>query len=535
MSYKSHTKNTSRRLLLEKAVECLTRGRKRLRVLSENNIRRLWDYCFEEVLLKHKLLSECDENYIDSWIETADFIYSNKKPSELRVGYLCGPEPENDLQVLLESGVRIENIWAFENDNDIYRNALKNAKRHFLNFKIFPGTIQSFLQINPISFDIIYLDFTGPLISANSKPFKAIHDVFDCQALNEISVLLINSCVPDHTTDAVDFLYCYFLNQPFVEGTIYGKKNDEGIIPDWFVEGPSVYGYYDEKFKKIINKNFEAAYSAFASQYPILYASTVQPAHRVIANQASRKRFFSNTDDIMGAIKKISNFTYNESDVEIGSLISDAHDYPLWHFIELLKQHKNNICNSWTTEFNQNINGYSRFDAIQYNSLLRSFQEGYAEIISKDLLNAIPSILNSIPDRNGGLFCDVPQVHLWLELALNQLGFPYHANIQEHKRFKYKAKTRTMVSDLFVMDRCRSLYDWLPFFEFYEEELSIIEKQIIARSCIASIGSQRRWVDSTLYFGSALIGMYEKSWNVFPSFPSRIDLNSLGKLDGLAP
>ncbi|MCD6184208.1 MAG: hypothetical protein J7K84_00230 [Deltaproteobacteria bacterium] len=39
---------------------------------------------------------------------------NQKKPENLKVAYLSGPNPENDLRVFCEAGILPENIWAFE-------------------------------------------------------------------------------------------------------------------------------------------------------------------------------------------------------------------------------------------------------------------------------------------------------------------------------------------------------------------------------------------------------------------------------------
>lgn len=48
-----------------------------------------------------------------------------------------------------------------------------------------------------------------------------------------------------------------------------------------------------------------------------------------------------------------------------------------------------------------------------------------------------------------------------------------------------------MFIDVFTFDRCRSFYDWLPMLEFYSNDLSIAERQIIARICIDKLGGKQ--------------------------------------------
>jgi len=151
-----------------------------------------------------------------------------------------------------------------------------------------------------------------------------------------------------------------------------------------------------------------------------------------------------------------------------------------------------------------------------------SIYENFIEILSDPLKNAIPKLKQVIPDNRGGLFCDVPIQHLWLELAINQIGYPYHSNSQNHRRYNYIAKKREMALDIFTFDKCRAFYDWLPMVEYYIDDLSIIERQIITRSCMDAIGKHtfQNNLDE-LYYGSALLCVLERSYSGHYNIPLR--------------
>ena len=68
--------------------------------------------------------------------------------------------------------------------------------------------------------------------------------------------------------------------------------------------GQSIWlDFFDRKimnlgeFKKLIDNNFEGAYSSFASQYPMLYSNIVQPIFRILKLNSARKRFFNINSD----------------------------------------------------------------------------------------------------------------------------------------------------------------------------------------------------------------------------------------------
>jgi hypothetical protein len=208
-----------------------------------------------------------------------------------------------------------------------------------------------------------------------------------------------------------------------------------------------------------------------------------------------------------------------------GDLILSPSNYPLWHFTLALKEAVSPLARVWHSHYNERAFGASRFEAICLGDLLRSAFEGYVDALSEPLRSAIPRIYEALPDKHGGLFCDVPMPRLWLEVALNQLGFPYHPRVDKHWRCQYTAKRRKMMIDVFVLDRCRAFYDWLPTIEYYGKDLTVPERQIITRACLDAIERQTRWPLSGLYSYSSLIGKYEVEWARFAEFDVRKDLN----------
>ncbi len=536
-TYTQEVKDQSRLELWERAVHSLTIERKDSAILNPRYITRLWDYAFDEILEKHTE-GEPNEFFLDSWIQFAESSYSSRSPGELRIAYFCGPEPENDIDVLVQLGVRIENVWAIESDKSSYRAALQSATKRFPTLKIFHGSIESLIATQPSPFDIIYLDFTSFLYSRESKPIKTIHAVFDSHALTDLGVLIINSTTPDHTDENVDFLACYFFAQPFVEGTALSQKTSNGEDVTWFTEGPIAHGHDLDSLREKINGAFDAAYSAFATHYPMMYANYIAPIVRVARNPVLKKLFFETDEAVLQqSISKMSDYNkvislltqdeaHEEKDEDLlgGELIFSPDDYPLWHFLLALKESKYPLCQYWHGQFSQSQGGMSILGAIQLRDLFREANYSYLETLSKPLKEAIPAIIKSLPDRHGGLFCDVPMAHLWAEIALNQLGVPYHTNLDRHWRSQYKAKTRKMNIDLFVFDRCRAYYDWLPLVELQGNDMHTLERQIISRSCLDAISKQIRWPISWCYFGANLICINDRRWSNFSELKPRVSL-----------
>ncbi|WP_288390403.1 hypothetical protein [uncultured Acinetobacter sp.] len=549
ITYTQEVKEQSRVEIWTKAVKKLTVERDRHRILKPNYIRRLWDYVFDEVMKNQKP----NERFIESWSEFSDNLYETKKPQQLKIAYFCGPEPANDLKIMLELGIQVENVWAIESDKGMYSKALLSVQESFPTLKIFKGVISELMKITSFKFDIIYLDFTAPLFSKDSKPLLTINSVFESDSLSDLGVLVINSSLPEKTADNIEFLSSYFRSHPFLEKSIYsGNWNNS-----YFVEGADCHGFVSKKdleeypsddcdliFEDLIERNFEKAYSAFSSHYPTIVASYIQPMLRVGSSPAL-KRMFLKLDEatIKASLDKMTTIPDEElysnidfdSDKRLsddalkllsgGEVLEDHESFPIWNFISRLGKSDSKLSKYWYQQFTTSKGALSLLDSIQLYDLLRNAQYSYEHTLSEDLANSIKEIISALPDRNGGVFCDVPLPHLWIELALNHLGNAYHANTNAHWRAKYKAKTREMYLDLFVFDNCRALYDWLPMLNLYGKDMATIERQIIVRACMDAITKQNHYSSFFSYYGANLIGIGTKRWSKFGELGMRQDMN----------
>ena len=159
-SYKQPPKNQSRERIWEHAVKSLTQQRSKTQLLKIDYFEKMRDYFFKEFFQKYDIPLFPDDSVFLSWSNFVSSSYGEKKPEDLRIAYFCGPEPENDLEVLKKLGVIVENVWAVEKEDNAYQNALSKAKERFPELKIFSGNMTDLLDLVPAPFDIIYLDFT---------------------------------------------------------------------------------------------------------------------------------------------------------------------------------------------------------------------------------------------------------------------------------------------------------------------------------------------------------------------------------------
>jgi hypothetical protein len=557
-SYQQPVKEESRRLIWKGAIDRLTRDRAESRIISEQYVRNLWEYSLTKVLRPYTRTKTLNNGVLEEWCGFAASEYGTKSASDLRIAYLSGPEPENDLSILLSLGVQIPNVWAFEQEAKIYAEALKKAHDLHPSLKLYPGKIEEFIEAANIRFDVIYLDFTGPLFSPSTKPFRVLHRILESHGLSSLGVLIVNSAEPERNQETVELLADYFQNQAFVEGTVYGEKNKAGEDIYWYVEGPDSYGYEEKSLRRLVEDNFSAAYSAFATQYPAMYATYVQPAFTVLTNRVAKKRFFNPDQQVLESVLDrfsspdalFANLRSSEgsegqdglgsafstgvkdraeaSEVALGSdFILSPYEYPLQHFLVRLKSRtENNYARSLLAPFEESTGGTSRQSALRSFDVLRSVLEGYWEVLSPELRDALRSVYAALPDRKGRLFCDTPMIHLWAEAALYQLGFPYHVNLRRHWRGTYKAKAHQMHLDSFVLDQCRAFYDWMPMIELYGRDLASVERQLISRICMDAISKCRDHLVPQLYFAANLICFGSERWATEAEISRRIDLNA---------
>jgi hypothetical protein len=540
-TYDEPIKRRSRDLLWSRAVDLLTSRRDVTRVLQEGYIRKL----AREIIRMGGLVSPHTaeiEGALDSWASFAESTYESRRPANLRVAYLCGPDPANDLEVLLDLGLRVENIWAIESDRAYHRAAIETARSKYPALKVVPLPADRLFTAVARPFDIVYLDFTAPLFSANKKPYEALHQLFDQQALAELSVVILNSSEPDANKDVREFLGAFVASGAFVEDEVLEKRCDKDADDEFtrFIEGAVPQGYTPDEFVHRVSDDINQSYSAYVTEYPIAYASVIQPFLRVLSSTSLRQRIFSNQQRVLADKKRFRDMSgfdaiiageepENFDEMTAGFMYLSPESAPLSIWVDLMepRKSKNKVIRSWYEALALKTTGsVSRIDAIQLGDVYRSALEGYYDTLAPVVLDSIRRLMQSVPPWSPILFTDLMLASLWFEVAVNQLGLPHHVNLDEHRRYRYKARARTMYLDIFVFDRCRALYDWLPLPELYGDDLQRVGRQLVARMCIDAISKQRRWITPYTLSGAALIDkMGGKEWSQFGELRRRVDLN----------
>ena len=241
--YTEKEKNEARESALRIAVESLTKSRKDSVIATEAYFDRLKS--FMQNKSPHpddrELISRLSTETENAWKAHLRANIGQRAPSELRVAYLAGPNPKNDVKVLRDLGVLPENIWAFEMNAKTYKQAVDNLLKRYPQIKIIRGKIKDFFRISPMQFDIVYLDFCDPLIPTNSKNenFETLLSLFLYGGLRPLSALITNFSFPDNSNDAPT----YELILKMMALYLYPKPtvNDGGSVSE---DGLSFFEWY---------------------------------------------------------------------------------------------------------------------------------------------------------------------------------------------------------------------------------------------------------------------------------------------------
>ena len=151
---------------------------------------------------------------LEEWISFHRSVVGRKKVEDIRVLYLCGPEPLNDLNVFTRCGINIHNVWAVTGSDD-YASALDQIKKNCVALKLHRGSLKEFFERFNESFDIIYYDACGPFCGGKPNTLEPVINIFQNERLTSPGILITNFCQPpeedtDNRGALVDYIATYF-------------------------------------------------------------------------------------------------------------------------------------------------------------------------------------------------------------------------------------------------------------------------------------------------------------------------------------
>lgn len=517
--YQEPKKLLARQQVIGSAISALTTNRSSATLCRRSYVREVRDTLIERAGYDPIIAEKLTDETIERWEAFYDSIVLSRKAKDLKVAYLCGPNPENDLRVFCSAGILPENIWAFESDAVVHNEAVTAALgSEFPFIKIIKGGVDTFLEASPIRFDIIYLDFCGPLPNRSKKQqtLLAISRVLARHAINSPGALITNVSLPTNEGDAqgrsllAKLVACYLYPKEFLEA-------DDETIND----GAIANGYDFDDWLAIVAADLEVYYGQFVTRLLMDQASFISPYNRFSKNSSVYKNFFKSISALDSEMLVNSAFHFDDSEFGGGDVIIDAGQYPvLWAFAALDKK-----TNAKDENYPQWVQLDADFAAFADTFLAQLRPDGNKKELIK---NTCELVFSTLADMRKGVlladplakvvqqhrfqnyyqFCDLLLEHQIVELLFRQVAVPYHVNVEMTRRWQYQAKETPMFMDMTILDECRYLYDWMPTTEMIFTGFSNIERQLSYRFALDGVAKHRRWYNNEYFHGTAVIDQF---------------------------
>lgn len=483
VSYKQETKNLVRHTVIKEAVQLLTNQRSDACCVRRSYVRDLYDY-FSQLSESHEQqeAQKIDLSYIQEWERLHANSIGTKRPDELLVCYLSGPEPENDFNEFVSLGVLPQNIWAFESERNTYLQALTSIKTsEYMQPKIVKTSIEKFFEISPRVFDIVYIDSCASLIS-DQHTLRCIASLFKHNRLNSPGVLISNFALFD-TTSSELAQYIDIISR-------YSYIRSHRSAPLYEENGHLQYGNDFTQEHKRTEESIEDAYGEFISSSLQNIASIVIPTLRFC--NSTYLQSLSQTAPIHNPAFRLQG-------------INTIRDNTLYKFF---------ATNQYLQQNNSYFLGISKAEKLrkeiefQYNyDLLSSLQKVYLlKTTNTDICPEIQETLDYFDtDPTLYQFLDKPNRILFFDAVINQLSCPMHYVTNKSVRLTYIAKQTRMFTDLLLFDDCRYIYDWLPAIHQIPSAFSNPSWQYTFRFALDGLIKQRMNYNNEFFFQGSVI------------------------------
>lgn len=521
VEYTEPAKILARQRVIDSTIATLTADRSSATLCRRTYVREIRDALVTRSGYDAVVAARLTNETIERWEGFYDSVTQSREAKNLKVAYLCGPNPENDLRVFCAAGILPENIWAFESDAELHDKAVASAlSSEFPFIKIINGGLDTFLEASPMRFDVIYLDFCGPLPSRNKKQktLLAISRVLARHALNSPGALITNLSLPTEAGDPAGrvllakLVACYLYPKDFLEG-------EAGTTPD----GPIAQGYDFDEWLAVVSANLESYYGQFITRVLMDHASFISPYSRFPKTSRIFANFFKRMPEAESKALIDSAFHYVETEEGGGGdVIEDVGRHPvLWAFAALDKK-----TNAKDENYPQWVNLDTDFADLadiflsqlrtdgQKNELIRNTCEltfsmqAHKGEAAAFLTDTLAKVVDEHRVQDYYQFCDLLLGHQIVELLFRQVAVPYHVNVEMTRRWRYQAKDTPMFMDMTILDECRYLYDWMPTTEMVSAGFSDIERQLAYRFALDGVSKHRRWYNSEYFFGTAVIDQF---------------------------
>ncbi|MBP7281762.1 MAG: hypothetical protein KBA66_09310 [Leptospiraceae bacterium] len=498
--YQEKEKIIARNRLLPKAIKDLTDDRHSSYILNIEEVKETYLWAFEYLQSNNfhltRSLSKKDiYQTIDEWSNSNRQSFEKKDPRQMKVLYLCGEVPSNDLEIFRKHGILSYNVYALESKENEFKKAIDdlNSKGYYI--KIIHEELSKFLKTNNIKFDLIYYDACGSFCSGKPDTLNPIIEILSKERLSDLSALITNfSEVKESKEFHSGLIASYYL----------GRYND---FPKSFWdldEDPAILEDEPEKLKNIIKNNFEIFYSDFITRLISDFSRYFIPNSRAISFEHVKTEIINEEKMFLKISRAFKDYPKDTIErIDDWDLVPGA--YPVYTFLKKLPKLTNE--RSFLDRFNSiKMNNKSLKESIPIISILNALFDNHKETLTSNFLETID---RTWFDEEGDIFCDVPLRNLAINSYLGLYGRPFHFNTRKSDRISYKAKENRMFTDYFLLDNCSEFYNWFPVIQQGLNFFSDIRKQILARAMIDRMGRYDWSSMSHPFRGSALAGFGE--------------------------
>lgn len=493
--YNQKEKNESRSRLIEHAIKCLTTERDTSVCVTRDHVVKTWTNLREtQEAMQHFSRAERENitNAVEEWIKFHKSRIQTKTPKDLRVCYLAGENPMNDLEVLVHNGILIQNIWAIEKDAEKIEKAFEIIRQPESKcFKLFKGDLIKFLTDLEGQFDIIYYDACGTLPSAKQSTLKVIGTVFLHNKLTSPGALITNFSFPPAQAPEQD-------KENLLPQLEDEERNRIKVLAETYLkyrEYNTPLSFQDHSEKN--TRSVEDTYSDYITRQVIDSAALYIPALKMLLSSTLWDQLYSKKSKFLAKVKlydtgKEYSQTSGESYLrKIGSDIKNTS--------------KNNLCKSWVKEILPNWQTSSlktgEISSLLLTHHLSCSEEFIGKFANKDfqkrclepLREALDTDTNDdIPPSFSDTLDAGSATRLVGGIYYGQLANPSFPVVDKLLRLCYTAQTRKMFSDVFIFDKCRYLYDQFPSVDFGINSIKTSEQQMLIKMILNGWRSHMR-------------------------------------------
>lgn len=533
--YTQPEKDIARRELISHAILSLTDNRFDSVIVTKDGFKAMYEnfYNLLNIHLEKNGYAPIDAKEIskveEEWYRFYESKNEKRNPGDLKVLYLTGPEPLNDLNVFLENGISPYNIVGVESDKGCFSSAIESLEKAGITIKIYKGSLQEYFKLFDEVFDIVYFDGCTPIVSKSYNPLIVLRELFINRRLSHLSALITNFAEPqDNFEDWSKLLACWFAPH-YQECPVSTHESRFSDVEERCIDIP---GYSD-----FIKDRITEYYSEFIIRFICTFAAEMIPFWKTISLRTLQSKYFwddAKLNELLVEIRdeKIQAKTIEELLRNTPQHILAPGSYPLLSWAYYTANALDND-HPIVLFLKERFDGKSLYDAVYILSLLKNFEEARSgfktftrDVCSKQLREVLDEL--DFFDRNWHLAVDIPMKNLIVELVIGSFSYPYICNASKLKSLKYKAKETWMYSDVFIFDQCRYLYDFVPPVDLMRTFFDNPRRQIIARCCIDAIKRKHFRINSNLFKWGFFEGAYEKR---FPTadLNLRENINDRGK------